>query len=401
MADPVRLAAKVGGPLGPHATSFYDRLLNRGHTPLTAMAKLRWLAHLSRWMDDAGVDVTELSFEAAVRFCEYRRQAGWRSWLKPGEVSILLAHLRESGVLPAVARPVPATAEEQLLAEYQDFLANERGLTPQVVGQWERVASLFIAGHVKACAGAADLTAREVTEFVTREVPRRGKKLATGLRTFLRFLHLTGRIRLPLAQAVPTVAAWRGNSLPQWVDSSVIERLLDGCDCDTAIGRRDLGILLLLVRLGLRGGEVADLMLDDFDWRAGELMVSGKGNTRDQLPLPEDVGQAVAAYLRDGRPSPTLPTRAVFLRVQAPQQGMSRHGIRNVVYCACDRAGVARFGPHRLRHSAATAMLRAGASLPEVGQVLRHRSLNSTAIYAKVHHAALQDLALPWPGGQA
>lgn len=397
MADPARLAAKVKGPLGPYAMEFYDWLLESGTTPLTAMAKLRWMAHLSRWMADSEVDVRELSLELATRFCDARRGAGWHSWLRPREVLPLLEHLRAEAVVPAPPRRVPATDEERLLAEYRDFLLRERGLTEVVVGQWERVARLFIAEHPEVCEAGCGLTAREVLEFVTREVPRRGKKLATGLRTFLRFLHLSGRIGLPLAQAVPMVAAWRDASLPRWVEPTVVDRLLSSCDLNSPIGRRDRAILLLLARLGLRAGEVAGMKLDDLDWRAGEMVVHGKGNVHDRLPIPEEVGEALAAYLRSGRPS--RPSRAVFLRTHAPLEGLSRHAVCAVVYRACRRIGTQPIGPHRLRHSAATAMLWAGASLPEVGQVLRHRSLNSTAIYAKVNHIALRELALPWPGG--
>jgi integrase/recombinase XerD len=399
MADPTVLAAKVQGPLGPYALGFHDELRSRGSTPLSAMAKLRWMAHLSRWMNEAHIGAAELSLEVSVRFCDARRSQGWRSWLKPGEVMPLLDYLRVMRVVPEPIVREPATAEERLLAIYRDYLVKERGLTPAVVSQWERIASLFIAKHPDVCEVHSVVRVRDVVEFVTAEVPRRGKKVASGLRTFLRFLHLDGRIPLPLAQAVPTVAGWSGASLPRWVDPAVVERLLGSCDLTSGIGRRDRAILLLLVRVGLRAGEVAGLEVDDFDWHAGEMVVRGKGRTVDRLPLTAELGEAIAAYLRSGRtPSGS---RALFLRALAPIGPLSRHGIRDVVYEACDRIGVPRVGPHRLRHSAATAMLRAGASLPEVGQVLRHRSLNSTAIYAKVDHVALRELALPWPEGVA
>ena len=173
--------------------------------------------------------------------------------------------------------------------------------------------------------------------------------------------------------------------------------MLDGCDAGTASGRRDLAMLTLLARLGLRAGEVAALTLDDIDWRAGEITVTGKGRRSERLPLPADAGEAVAAYLRDGRPEPFEGARNVFLRVRAPHRGLTSTGVSQAVFAAGQRAGIEGVFAHRLRHSAATGMLRAGASLPEVGQVLRHRRLLSTAIYAKTDVPALRALARPWP----
>jgi site-specific recombinase XerD len=177
--------------------------------------------------------------------------------------------------------------------------------------------------------------------------------------------------------------------------------MLAGCDTRTASGRRDLAMLTLLARLGLRAGEVTALSLDDIDWRAGEVTVTGKGRRSERLPLPADVGEAVAAYLHEGRPGPFEGTRRLFLRLYAPHQGLTTGGVTQAVFAAAQRAALGRIYAHRLRHTAATGMLRAGASLPEVGQVLRHRRLGSTAIYAKTDVPALRTLARPWPGGTA
>jgi site-specific recombinase XerD len=177
--------------------------------------------------------------------------------------------------------------------------------------------------------------------------------------------------------------------------------MLDSCDTGTAAGRRDLAMLTLLSRLGLRAGEVASLTLDDIDWRAGEVTVTGKGRRSERLPLPADAGEAIAAYLRDGRPEPFERTRAVFLRLRAPHGGLTPTGVSQAVLAAGQRAGIQGVHAHRLRHSAATGMLRAGAGLPEIGQVLRHRRLMSTAIYAKTDIAALRTLTRPWPAGGA
>jgi site-specific recombinase XerD len=194
------------------------------------------------------------------------------------------------------------------------------------------------------------------------------------------------------------VAFWRLQGLPRGLDSDQVRALLESCDTDTANGRRDLAILLLLVRLGMRRGEVAALGLDDIDWRAGELLVRGKGPRVERLPLPADVGEALAWYLRDGRPA-DAGTRAVFVRVRAPRAALTPPGVTQVVVAAGRRAGLGDLAPHRLRHTAASELLRRGAPLQEIGQLLRHRTELTTTIYAKVDRDRLRELALPWPGG--
>jgi integrase/recombinase XerD len=212
-------------------------------------------------------------------------------------------------------------------------------------------------------------------------------------------LHLEGVVQAPLAQAVPRVACRKGAGLPRFLAPEIVARLLASCDRRTGRGRRDYAILLVLARLGLRAGEIAAMSLDDVDWRAGELVVHGKGRREDRLPLPSDVGDALVAYLRRGRPRTEV--RTVFLRDVAPRVGLSAGGITWVVYSACARAGVQRASAHRLRHSLATHVLRTGGSLAEAGQVLRHARIATTAIYAKVDFATLAQLAQPWPGGAA
>lgn len=222
------------------------------------------------------------------------------------------------------------------------------------------------------------------------------KLIVCALRSLLRWLHLSGQVPTPLAAAVPAVAGWKLSSLPKGLESGQLARLLGGCDRRMPTGRRDYAVMLLLSRLGLRAGEVARLGLDDIDWRRGEITVTGKGNRSEKLPLPADVGKAITAYLRDGRPS-AAEGRSVFVRVHAPLQGLTTGGITMIVFDAAQRAGLPKMHAHRLRHTVATAMLRASSPLPEVGQVLRHRSVLSTAIYAKVDREALSVLARPWP----
>jgi site-specific recombinase XerD len=297
---------------------------------------------------------------------------------------------------------VEVSSAAVLLAGFRSWLASERGLSRETVRGYGNQAGTFLAWLPDPVDTAVrQLDPGRVTAFMVDYCRDRNtwsaKAMATSLRALLRFLHASGQTPTSLAGAVPGVAGWRLASLPRGLDAAVVARLLGSCDRTTVVGRRDYAILTLLARLGLRGAEVTGLKLDDFDWRSGEVIVHGKGNRVDQLPLPVDVGDAIVAYLTDGRPA--CATRVIFCTVRVPYRPLTAAALRQVMGRACRRAGVPRAGAHRLRHSLATDMLRAGASLPEVGQVLRHRSELSTAIYAKVDENALRPLARPWPAG--
>lgn len=232
--------------------------------------------------------------------------------------------------------------------------------------------------------------------------PRGAQGMGGALRSFFRFLLQHGEVERDLAIWVPTVAAWRLSTVPKYLKPEEVERLLKACDRSSATGRRDHAILLLLARLGLRAGEVAALQLDDIDWRAGEIMIRGKGLVHQRLPLLAEVGEALALYLCQDRPS--RPVRQVFLRMRAPRRGLAVSAISTIVRRALERAGlqVALKGAHLLRHSLATGLLRQGASMTEIGEVLRHRLAATTEIYAKVDLDRLRSLAQPWPtGGQS
>jgi site-specific recombinase XerD len=289
-----------------------------------------------------------------------------------------------------------------LLAEFRAWLDRERGLSPVSVCCYSKQAKYFLAA-VGGPGAVSGLDAGKVTAFmVDYSKDRNGwsaKAMVTSLRAFLRFAHATGRTAVPLAGAVPAVASWRLSALPRGLSQAEIGRLLAGCDRETAAGLRDYAVLSLLARLGLRGAEAAGLRLDDIDWRAGEIAVTGKGSRTERLPLPAPAGEALAAWLTDGRPR--CGSRAVFVTVRRPYRQLTPEAVRAVMGRACDRAGLERRGSHRFRHALATEMLRAGASLPEIGQVLRHRSMLSTSVYAKVDQDALRPLARPWPGGAA
>jgi len=336
------------------------------------------------------------------RFAAAQRAAGRRSFVSRLSLRVPVAYLREIGLV-SVIEPAPTGAVDRLLVDLRSYLASERGLVAGTIKNYERAARTFLEDRV-AQVGELELdrlTARDVSVFLARECPRRttygAMALASNLRPLLRYLHTVGLLEVPLVWAVPKVADLRGRSLPKAIAPETIALLLAACDPEQVIGRRDFAVLLLLSRLGMRVGEVARVELDDIDWRAGEMLVHGKGHREDTMPVPVDVGEALVGYLRVRPPSED---RALFLLAQAPFGPVSSHVVAMIVRRACRRAGIPEVGPHRLRHTAATEMLRASVSLEEITQVLRHRQLQSTALYARVDVDSLRALALPWPGGR-
>jgi integrase/recombinase XerD len=395
---------KVSGPLAPFAAGFASWLTSRAYSPSAAADRLYQFDQLSRWLEREGLGVGELTVAQAEWFLAARRAAGLVTWVAPQSTMLPLGYLRLLGVTPAPAPVVAHGPLEELLEDYRRYLSIERGLSDHtVLDAYAPAARLFLAGWEGPDGlGLEPLGAVDVSSFLARECPKRSvsgaRDLVCALRSLLRYLHLAGLIEAPLVWAVPSVADLRDRTLPRGLEPAAVRRLLASCDRRRLVGRRDYAILLVLARLGLRAGEVAAIGLDDIDWRRGELLVRGKGSRQDLLPLPVDVGEAIVSYLRR---RPRCECRALFLRVTAPRGALDRCTIAWVVRAACDRAGLARVGAHRLRHTAATEMLRAGASLPEIGQVLRHREQKTTAIYAKVDRDALRTLARRWPGGAA
>lgn len=398
--------AQVCGPLAPYAEGFRVELERLGYTPLTAAVHVRLMAHLSRWLAGEGMGASGLSPVVVDAYFAERRAVGYVGHVTGRALAPLVGYLRRRGVVAAPVPVVPANPVEWLLARYRGWLLTERGLTETTADLNVRMVRPFLLARSEAKDGDLDLEhlgAGEVTAFVVaqgRKRPKSVKRMVSALRSLLGFLHVEGIIDRPLATAVPSVAGWTQTGLPKALSGDQVTALLAACDKRTATGRRDGAILTLLARLGLRAGEVAALMLEDIDWRRGEITVRGKGNRRDRLPLPADVGERIVAYLRDGRPT-VAQGRAVFVRAQAPYRALRSNAVTTVVVHAARRAGVGLVGAHRLRHSAATAMLRSGGSLTEIGQVLRHIRPLTTAIYAKVDVEALRQLAQPWPGEPA
>lgn len=391
----------VTGPLAPWAPGYIDELAALGYASVSAADQLRLMAHVSRWLDDRGLDPHQLTPRAMAEFLEQRRRAGYASRLSKRATTPLLAYLERLRV--ATLSPEPAcTPVDALLERYCRYLRDERGLTESSVQTYEPVARRFLDEYF----GQSELDCRGLTaEGVTRFVQRRCRSqrnarlgiLVPVLRSVLRFLHLEGKTEAPLADAVPKIAGWRLSSLPRTLERGQVLLLVQSCDRRTALGRRDHAILLLLSRLGLRASEVCALALQDVEWRRGEIVIHGKGRREDVLPLPDDAGRAIAAYLQRGRPR--ISSRFIFLRDHAPYRELTRSAVGKVVYRACDRAGLSRVGPHRLRHTAASLMISGGTPLADIAEVLRHRDVATTAIYAKVDRDALRHVAQPWPGG--
>jgi len=394
----------VVGPLEPYAEGLACELARLGFTELSAGGQLRLAAHLSRWLAGQRLGTAALTGPVAGRFLAARRAAGYTGYLSPKALRPVLDYLRSLGVAPEPERPRPVTAAEELLEAYREYLLGERGVQADVARGYLYLVRPFVERHAAGgIAGLRGLTAGDVTVFLTaqsrRLVPKSAQRLATALRSLLRFWHLQGLTRRGLEQSVPKVAN-RRPGLPRPLEPGQVQALLDSCDRATAAGLRDLAMLTLMARMGLRAGEVAALCLEDIGWRAGEITIRGKGNRRDLLPLTADAGEAMAAWLQYGRPATAL-DRAVFTRIKAPHQGLTSGGVTQAVAAAAGRAGLGVIHAHRLRHSAATAMLAQGGSLAEIGQVLRHRRPMTTAIYAKVDTAALRALARPWPGASS
>jgi site-specific recombinase XerD len=392
----------MSGPLGPFAAGFVDDMRRQGFGPVAVRKHTGLVAGLSGWLMAEDVALSGLSSEVAERFCAARREAGHTYLLTIKALDPLLGYLRGLGVAPPASPSACVGPVEELLSRFRRYLEQERGLVPAAARGYVDKVRPFVArfdGPDGLELWRVDVA--EVRGFVVDVCPRLGQRSAqlmvVALRSLLRFLHLDGVIDRSLAGAVPSVFAPRLLGLPKRLEAGQVDALFASCDTATTIGVRDLAILTLLARLGLRAAEVAGLSLDDVDWRAGDLIVRGKGERSERLPLPHDVGETIVMYLRHGRPG-SAQDRAVFVRVRAPHRRLSPGGVTYVVEAAALRAGLGQIHAHRLRHTAASEMLRAGATLPEVGQVLRHRHARSTTIYAKVDREALRQIARPWPG---
>ena len=393
------------GPLGPHLDTFAETLTEKGYSPATVALKVRLAAKFGHWLGRRELAVDQVDEQAVARFVQSHPCV-----LRRGDAATLrdvLEQVRSAGLAPPAPAKVDDTMIGRILSEFGRYLLVDRGLSASTQTNYMPIVRSFLAErfdgrkvHLNA------LGPRDAGEFLVRHVhvvhPTRAALMVNALRGFLRWVHLQGAVAADLAATVPAVAYWRFATVPKSIPARDVEHLLRCCRRrNSEAGLRDHAVLMLMARLGLRGGEIVGLDLADFDWSAGTVQVHGKGGRQDILPLPADVGESLARYLRRGRPACSC--RRVFVRARAPRRGFaSTVAVSTIVRRALELAGLdpPRKGGHILRHALACSMLRRGATLTEIGQVLRHRRADTTTIYAKVDFKALRALAPAWPGGR-
>jgi integrase/recombinase XerD len=384
------------------ADSFAAWLSGLGHTACVVRTKRGTVRSFARWAVRKQLCGAEIDEARIHSFLAKTGRLRIRTRPTPRRYDLLqfLRHLRDTGKVAETPPPRDITQAGALLERYAEYLRVERGLVQTSISRYISLLRGF-ARTAPPDEPTAEAAAQRVRDFLLARVPRmsplQSRLLGTALRSFLRFRFLRGETAVDLSLTVPSIRRWSLAGVHPYLAPEEVESVLSTCDRTTATGCRDHAILLLLARLGMRACEVANLDLEDLRWRSGEILVHGKSHGIDRLPLLPDVGAALVLYLKRGRPR--SPCRKVFLRQDAPLTGLRRNTVSGVVRFALARAGLRRprGGSHILRHSLATTMLRHGASMAEIGEVLRHRSPGSTALYAKVDFEALRTVALPWP----
>lgn len=389
--------AVVTGSLAARAVEFDERLAAVGYARSTRRQVQAAAVALSAWLREVGVSPARLTDELIERFCQ--ECAGRKIVCPRPGVNRLVRMMRLAGVLP-VDSALPAASKRDLLVDgYVEFLREERGLSPLSVAAYRADVLEFLRRAERE--DLRGLSPAEVSQALLLELPGHSpatvRRFGVALRSFLRYCYVAGIVDADLSASALPVSGRRRSLLPKGLTAGEAARLLRACDRRRPAGRRDYAAMLLMMRLGLRAAEVAGLTLDDLDWRVGVITVRGKGNQLDRLPLPVDVGEAITAYLRRGRP--VTPAREVFIRSCPPQVALTRSGISGLVVAASRRAGLRDVRAHQLRHTAACDMVRAGVSPVQIGEVLRHRSAGSTAGYARVDVERLRLVARPWPIG--
>jgi integrase/recombinase XerD len=400
--SPVTRRRLRSGPASDQIDAFADWLHLHGHTPITIKCLLLSLAGWSDWMLAAGFTAQDLV--PGLEACKLAIAQGKHVHYSRGPnrhsitaASVFIRFLQQQGKLQVPESPPSASELWPLLREFRSWMHEHRGLTETTLDTYETT----IVGLLKELGDDARIYSAEAlrTFVLNRARPHgidRAKSIVVAVRSFVRFLGVTGRCPTGLEYAIPGFASWQLSSVPKFLVAEDLERVISSCAAD-ANGLRDRAVLLLLARLGLRASEVAQLKFRDIDWRSGGITVCGKGRRQESLPLPQEVGDAILLYINQGRPLLNVPE--VFTTVLAPFRALTRASVTHIVRSALRRAGVKApiNGAHVLRHSAATNMLRQGASLAGVGAVLRHRSPRTTAHYAKVDFGLLSEIAQPWP----
>lgn len=402
-----RSRLRVEGPLAPYFEPYSKYLAERGYSQVSYWKKTFLVSEFSRWLARENIAASEIKAEHEEAFLRYNAACRCPKRGDPIALTGVTSWLRENGVIEGKISPSSeASPIDQILQDYRSYLHEDRGLASSTIENYAGYVRRFLtsvcgAGELQ----LASIRASQITDYVRRNAPpdrtfASAKDTVTALRSFLRFARYRDYISTDLATAVPSVAGWSMASIPRAMPADCVRRLLDESKTwRSPAGLRNRAILLLLARLGLRAREIVRLELGDIDWPEGCLSVHGKGRQERPLPLPHDVGQAIASYLKDGRPETAC--RRVFLRSRAPFDGLKGSSdIGQIVRRALQRAGIELdfTGSHQLRHALAVDMLRQGVSLTEIGQVLRHRSPEATRRYAKVDLDGLRAVALPWPG---
>jgi site-specific recombinase XerD len=382
---PETVSALRAGPLGKYVEGFVAALDSTGYKPATVHDKMLVLAQFGRWLKRRGLGVRDLDDRRVGEFLRWRRRMFQPRRGARITLGQFLDHLRRAGELAPVVLAARCDRAGAVEEQYATYLREERALANATLVRYLPLVDRFLANRFgDGPFRLGQLKADDVTKFVLHQAhamsPRRAKLLVTALRSFLRFLFLRGETATDLTPSVPAVADWRLARLPRFIPAADVHRLMSACNRRSATGRRDYAIILLLARLGLRASEVVQMSLDDIDWETGEVTVRGKGRRLDRLPIPRDVGEALVEYLRRDRPA--CSTRRFFICSKAPHRGFAGPvAISTIVRRAIDRAGLRT--PTKGAH------------------LLRHRSPNTTVLYAKVDLASLRDVAQPWPGGAA
>ena len=395
------------GPLSAHVDGFAEVLRARGYAAITSKQKLWLISELNHWLQRRHYAVEDVSESRIETFLRNRKKKGHLRRVDTPTLRQFLSFLREEGVIPALAPEIEDSPVQRIEKSFAYYLSQERGLSQKTLDSYLYVAQRFLTEQFSdGKVHLRKLSPQAIPSFILLHAnklsPSSAQLMVIALRSLLRFLHQIGEIDTNLAAAVPTVSRRRLTELPKFLKPEETERILRGCDRNTVIGKRDYAVLLLLARLGLRAGEIVHMNLDDINWETGEILVRGKSSREERLPLPHDVGEALAAYLRHGRPR--CSSRRVFIRMDAPRQGFSGSStVCIIVRRALSQAGInpGFKGSHLFRHTLATTMLHGGASFSEIGEILRHQHPSSTEIYAKVDLSALRSIAQSWPGGAA
>jgi site-specific recombinase XerD len=393
------------GPLDKHLDAYAAAVAAQGYALNSIRSQIVVIADLSRWLQQKHIAVPTLDSNVIDRFVKTRRRQGGVRRGDGRTLDRMLALLRQEGVVKPERERTVESPHQRVINGFQHYLLQERRLSPATPHNYLPVIDQFLSERFpRKVLNLSTVRAVDVTDFVRRHAhqlsPGRAAQMVTALRSFFRYLLHRGDVATDLAACVPTVPKWKFSVLPRFLSANSVQRVLDSCDRQTSIGRRNYAILLLLARLGLRAGEVVGLNLEDIDWKEGQIAIRGKGGKSVLMPLPVDVGEAIATYLRRDRARCSV--RKVFIRHRAPLVGFQNSlAICSLVMRALKDAGIesAHTGAHVFRHSLATNLLREGCSLDEIGELLRHQSPDTTAIYAKVDLTALRTLALPWPGG--